>query len=80
MYKINLDKMDTYKFVVCVLIFVLIFTLIFTMQMKSLMNTQNKMLERYFEKPKTTTTSTYAPSNYTPSTQKEIDKYSSYDY
>ena len=80
--RINLDKMDTYKFVVCVLVFVLLFTLIFTMQMKSVINMQNKLLTKYLEdeRPKTTVTSTYTPSKYTPATQKEIEKYSNYDY
>ena len=57
---INLDKMDTYKFVVCVLLFVLIFTLIFTMQMKSVVNFQNKILLEFLEdvKPSTSTTRT----------------------
>lgn len=59
--KINLDKMDTFKFVICVLVFVLIFTLIFTMQMKSVVSFQNKILMEFLEgvKPKTTTSTTY---------------------
>jgi len=77
--KIDLKNMDTYRFVIYVLVFVLIFTLIFTMQMKSLMNIQKKMIEKFFEKPKTTT-STYTPSNYTKSTQDEVKKYSNFEY
>jgi len=78
MIKFNLNNMDIFKFVIYVLVFVLIFTLIFTMQMKSLMKYQNKILEQYFEKPKTTTTSTYNPNTYTKTTQDEIKKYNPY--
>lgn len=71
MMKIDLKNMDTYKFVVCVFVFILVFCLIFTMQMKSVINMQNKLLEKYIgDKPKITTSSTYTPSTYqsTPST------------
>lgn len=67
--KLDLDKMDTYKFVVCVLIFVLIFTVIFTMQMRSVVNLQSKILMEFLEgaKPKVTTSTTYTTP--TPSTK-----------
>jgi len=74
--KIDLKNMDVYKFIVCVFIFILIFCLIFTSQMKSVINMQNKLLEKYIgDKPNIQSTSTYTPNTYTPSTQKEIDKY-----
>lgn len=77
------DKMDVYKFVVCVLAFILIFCFIFMIQSKSIINFQNKILEKYLEKPvitQPTTTTTYNPSKYTPAAQIEIEKYSNYDY
>jgi len=80
---INIDKMDTFKFVVCVFIFILIFCLIFTIQTRSIVNMQNKLLEKYLDdqpkitQPKTTTDNL---SKYTPATQNEIKKYQNYDY
>ena len=64
--KINLNNMDVFKFVIFVLIFVLIFTLIFTMQMKSVVNFQNKILIEFLEDVKPTTTSTTRTSGTTP--------------
>jgi len=66
--RINLDKMDIYKFVVCVLAFILVFCFIFMLQTKSVINMQNKLLAQYIDqKPitqpiktiKTTTPTTY---------------------
>lgn len=80
------DKMDVYKFVVCVLAFVLIFCFIFMVQSRSIINFQNKILEKYLDQkpvitqPITQPTITNKYDNYTPAAQKEIDKYSSYDY
>ena len=77
MPKIDLGKMDVYKFVVCVLAFVLIFCFIFMVQTKAVINFQSKVLERYLDqKPKIPTTT----SPYTPTTQKEIEKYENYGY
>ena len=59
MVKINLDKMDTYKFIVCILVFILIFCFIFMLQTKSVINMQNKLLSRYLDGEEPTTTSTY---------------------
>ena len=78
--KLNLDKMDTYKFVVCVLVFILIFAFICSSQMKF---TVNKILEsqtKYKVTEPVRTTSTYTPSNYTQATQDEVDKYQNYGY
>ena len=74
------DKMDVYKFVVCVLAFVLIFCFIFMVQTKSVINFQNKILEKYLDQKPVITqpTTTSTPTTYTPATQREIDKYTSY--
>ena len=67
--KLDLDKkINTYMFVIIVLVFVLLFCLICSSQMKF---TVNKILENQtrVEKPLTTT------STYTPITQTELDKY-----
>lgn len=74
--KINIDKMDTYKFVVCVLIFVLIFTLIFTVQMRSVINMQGKLLEQYLNSSKTDTP--FKAVTPTPTTTLPTNKYQNY--
>ena len=74
--KIDFDKMDVYKFVVCVLAFILIFCFIFMLQTRSVINMQNKLLEKYLDQKPTQPVTT--PSTYTPTTQKEIDKYTGY--
>jgi len=71
MYKVSLDKMDICKFMVCVLAFILIFCFIFMTQTKSVINFQNKILEKYLEVEKPEITST--------STQNEMKKYSIYE-
>lgn len=77
--KIDLEKkISVYTFIIIVLTFVLLFHLISSSQMKftvnKIMESQTKYVE--VEKP---TTSTYTPSNYTTSTQNEMNKYSIYE-
>ena len=74
--KIDFDKMDVYKFVVCVLAFILIFCFIFMLQTRSVINMQNKLLEKYLDQKPIQPITT--PTTYTPATQKEIDKYTGY--
>lgn len=73
MMKLNLDKMDVYKFIVYVFLFILIFMIIFTAQMKSVVNFQNKVLMEFLEgaKPKVTTPTTYT----TPTTTNKYQGY-----
>ena len=79
--KIDLKNLDTYHFVIYVLIFVLLFCLIFTMQMRSVINFQNKMLSKWLEGDKVITqpVNTYTNKyDTTPATM--TDKYKNYDY
>jgi len=69
--KLDLDKkIDTYMFVIMVLIFVLLFCLMCSSQMKF---TINKILENQPKQMETSTKTTY-----TPTTQSEINKYTGY--
>jgi len=57
------DKMDVFKFVVCVLAFVLVFCFIFMVQSKSIINMQNKLLAQYLDqKPITQPIKTSTPT------------------
>lgn len=78
--KINLDKIDSTKFVLIVLALTFLFCLIMSIQMKSINNNifklleyQTKILGKNYEPEENIKT-------YTPTTQKEIDKYKNYDY
>jgi len=76
--KLDLDKkINTYMFVIIVLVFVLLFCLICSSQMKF---TVNKILESQtrLEVKTTPTSTTTSPYQYTPATQDELKKYTTY--